>query len=198
MAKAEYQLSPNEFIIIKNDHVYHGNDSGEIILTNLSLVHITEKGAFKKTYITQKYPIDQIKVFNGKAQVLLGKNGNIDIYLINGQESFKFWNNETFFSEKKAEKDAINFIDAINQLFSGEVVNTNTSSKAMIPEIEIITDTLGDTVDAFKSALGFNTKKSSTIPIEKTTKKCNSCGATISGKKGQVVRCSYCDADQQL
>jgi len=192
MAKTEYQLLPNETIIMKSEQVYRGNVSGELVLTNLNLIHITTKGAFKKAYITQQYPINQIK------QALLGKNGNIDIYFMNGQELFRFWNSDTLFSDKKAEKEAIKWVSAVNQLVTGEDVEINVSAKTAIPGTEMIADALGGTVDAFKGALGFKSKKSSIESIEKTAKKCSSCGAMVSGKKGQIVRCSYCDADQQL
>lgn len=79
-----------------------------------------------------------------------------------------------------------------------EDLEISVSAKTAIPGTEMIADALGGTVDAFKDALGFKSKKSSTESIEKIAKKCSSCGATISGKKGQLVHCSYCDADQQL
>ena len=198
MAKFEYQLSPNESIIMKSDHVYHGKEKGELILTNINLVHVTAKGMLKNNYITQRYPINQIKVFNGNAQVILGKSGNIDFYFMNGQESFRFWNDDTFFSDKKAENEAANWVSAINQLLTGTDAGINNSTKTTVIGTEMIADAIGGTVNAFKGALGFKAKNSSAEQIEKTARKCSFCGASISGNTGQIVRCSYCDADQQL
>ena len=199
MAKAEYSLAPNESIIMKSELVYCGKTSGELILTNLYLVHITAKGTFKTTYTTQRYPVNQIKVFNGKAQALLGKSGDVDIYFINGQVSFTFSNNETLFSEKKAEQEAAKWVNAINQLITGENVEVNVSAKTAIPGTEMIAGALGGTVDAFKGALGFKSNKPASTELnEKVAIKCISCGASVSGNKGRVVRCSYCDTDQQL
>ena len=42
MAKTEYQLLPNETIIMKSEQVYRGNVSGELVLTNLNLIHTTK------------------------------------------------------------------------------------------------------------------------------------------------------------
>lgn len=198
MAIAQYKLSSNESIIMKNEQVYRGNTNGELILTDLKLVHIATKGAFKKTYITQEYPVNQIKVFNGKAQVLMGKGGNIEVYFINGQETFRFWNDDTLFSDKKAEKEALNWVNAINQLINGENIGSSQSTKTAVVGAEMIAETLGGTVNAFKDALGFKSKTLPTGSIEKTAKKCCSCGAPVSGNKSQVVRCSYCDTAQNL
>ena len=198
MAKFEYKLSHNEAIIMKSEHVYRGKAKGELILTNQNLVHVVAKGMFKTTYITQQYPINQIKIFGGKAQTLLGKNGNVDIYFVDGQESFRFWNDETLFSEKKAEKEAIKWVDALNQLIKGEEVDIGASANTATIGTEIIADALGGTVSAFKDALGIKSKKSSTDSIERVTKKCSSCGAPVSGIKGKIARCPYCDTDQEL
>ena len=198
MAKAEYNLSPNEAIVMKSENVYRGKTSGELILTNLYLVHITGKGVVKTTYTTQRFPINQIKVFNGKAQAILGEKGNIDIYFISGQESFRFVNSDTLFSEKKAEKEAENWVNAINQLVLGEDITVDASATTATIGTEMLAGALGGTVNAFKDALGFKSKQSPTESIENVARKCGSCGAMVSGKQGQIVRCSYCDADQQL
>lgn len=195
MAKIEYKLLPNEAIIMKQQRIIHNsamnNFTDELLLTNLNLVLIS-KSTFGNIKNIQTFPVSQIKVFNNQAQILLSKTRGgypkIEIYFLNGQENFVF----------ESKKDAITCINKINQLLTGENVEINISAKTTIPGTEMLADALGGTVDAFKNAFGFKTNKSSTETIEKATKKCSSCGATISGKKGQIVCCSYCDANQQL
>jgi len=195
MAKTEYKLSPNEAIIIKQERIIHGgaiaNFTDELILTNQNLVLIS-KGTFGRVKNIQAFPVRQIKVYNNQAQVILSKTRGgypqIEVYLINGQENFGF----------ESKKDAMNWINKINQLVTGEDLEINVPVKTAIPGTEMIADALGGTVDAFKGALGFKPKKSSIEAIEKVARKCSFCGAPVSGKKGQIVRCSYCDADQQL
>ena len=193
----KYNLQPNEYFILNNEHVYHGNTMGELILTNLNLVHITSKGIFKTTYIPQVYSINQIKVFNGKAQAIIGKDGKIDIHFINGVESFKFLNNDTFFSGKKAEKEASKWVNSINQLINGQVSETDTLVSSEVTGTGIIVESIKDTFDTVKGSFGIRPKSNIEIP-KKVVKKCTYCGAPISGKKGQIVSCEYCDADQQL
>lgn len=194
---SKYNLQPNEFFILNSEYVRRGETRGELILTNLNLVYITSKGFFKTTYIPQLYPINQIKVFNGKAQVILGKDGNIDFHFINGQESFQFWNNDTLFSDKKAEKEAGRWVNAFNQLITGQVSEIDTSVSPAMAAAAVIAGTIKDTFDTFKGALRVKSKNNNETPT-KAAKKCSSCGASISGIKGQIVRCQYCDADQQL
>ena len=197
MDKSAYKLQPNEVMIMKYENVRHGNASGELVLTNQNLIHVASKGIFRTTYIAQKYPIKNIKVFEGRAQIFLGKAGNMDIYLINGQQSFTFWNNESLFSEKKAEKEAEKWASAINKLLTGDEADMNLSSKKGIPEIEILADAVGETVGALKNALGIG-KKAPPAPTEVIAKKCESCGASISGRKGKSARCAYCGNSQTM
>ena len=170
---------------------FMANFSDELILTNLNLVLIS-KGVFGNTKNIQTFPVNQIKVFNNQAQVFLSKTSGgypqIEVYLLNGQENFGF----------ESKKIALNWIAKINQLVTGEDVEIGVSAKTAIPGTEMIAEALGGTVDAFKSALGFKSNKSSMDSPEKVAKKCSNCGAMISGKKGQIVRCSYCGTDQQL
>ena len=122
----------------------------------------------------------------------------VNIYLINGQTSFQFWNNDALFSEKKAEKEATNWVNAINQLVSGQDVEVNSPVRTFDVGAGVVADAFGSTIDAFKGALGFTSKTPKKESQEKVTKKCSYCGASISGKLGSVARCSYCDADQKL
>lgn len=190
----KYNLQPNESFILNKENVLHGNTSGELILTNLNLVYITSKGVFRTTYITQLYPINQIKVFNGKAQAILGKDGNIDIHFINRMESFKFRNTDTLFSVKKAEKEAGRWVNAINQLIIGQVSKIDSPVSPSLANADVIAGTIKDTFDIFKGALLDKSQENNEIPT-KVAKKCIFCGAPISGTKGQIVSCQYCDAD---
>jgi len=195
VAKAEYKLSFNEAIILKQDRIMHGGFmavfSDELILTNLNLVLIS-KGMFGNTKNIQTFPINQIKVFNNKAQVLLSETGGghpqIEVFLLNGQEIFGF----------ESKKVAMNWINKINQLVTGEDEDIIVSARTVIPGTEKIAEVLGGTVDVFRSALGYKSKGSAMEPPEKVTKKCTGCGAIISGKKGRIVQCSYCGTDQYL
>lgn len=196
MAKAEYKMSPNEAMILKIEGVIHGggvmsNFSNDLMLTSQNLV-VLVKGTFGGVKSIKTFPVNQIKSFNNQAQAILTKtNGGypqVEVFFMNGQQ-------ENFGLQSK--KDATNLISKINQLVTGEDVEVDVATRSAIPGTEIIADALGGTVDAFKGAFGFKSKKSSDSD-EKVAGKCSFCGAAITGKKGQVTRCPYCDAEQQL
>jgi hypothetical protein len=165
-----------------------------------------------------RFPISQIKVINGKAQVIISTEvyeAELEICFINGQESFMF----------EYLKEAQKWADAISQLRAGNAVDiensisTSSSKKTKDPNFAGLGATIGvfaggpvgalaggtigalagKTVGALSDTLG---KKAPEIPArvsnEKVARKCTSCGAPISGIKEQIVRCQYCDADQQL
>lgn len=197
---SNYTLMPTESFIINYDSVMNGNTRGELVLTNQNLVFVTSKGVFKTTYIPQRYPVSQIKMFNGKAQVILGKAGNMDVHFVNGQETFKFVNNDALFSEKKAEKEAERWANAINQLLTGENLDVGTSADTAAIGTEMVTGALKGTIGAVKDAFGIkqNPQNQNVESSKNSSNKCKFCGAPISGSAGQKVRCRYCDADQQI
>jgi len=185
----KYNLQFNESVIMKSESARHGKTNGELVLTNLSLIHVAKKGLLKREHVTQRFPLDQIKLFDGKAQVMAGKSGVLDIYFVNGHQSFTFSNNDTFFSEKKAEKEAEQWAARINQLRAGEQVAVGNVAHN---EIEYVAETLKGTLHTIKGVFGKTTEP------EQTAKACTSCGSSVSGLKGSVVRCAYCEAKQQL
>lgn len=190
-----YTLQPNESIIMKSGRITHGGlmigYTDELVLTNLNIILI-EKGVFGNVKNIKYFPINQIKVYNGKPQVILTKQQNgfpkMEVYLLNGQDAFGFE------SKKEAEK----WINNINQLFSGTSEGYDDTESKAIPGVEFVADVLKDTFDTFAGAFGFKSKTKANATQEKIAKKCSSCGSQISGTKGQVIRCQYCDSDQQL
>lgn len=198
----KFDLKNNETIILNSENVYLGKTNGELFLTNLSLIFVSTKGLFSKTYVNQRFPINQIRNFNGKVSVILGKNGELDIYFDHSQETVRFWNNETMFREKKAEKEAAKWLDVITQLVADEDSIMVDSSTGTATSAEILADGLKDTVEYAKDIFGFKTKSTAkTMKIKAEPKiggKCRFCGASIVGVKGKLVRCQYCDGDQEL
>ncbi|GGA90384.1 hypothetical protein [Ornithinibacillus halotolerans] len=130
------------------------------------------------------FPVDQIKVFNGKAQAILGERSSgypqLEVYFTNGQEFFGF----------ESKRVVRNWIKAIDQVVLGQDPVIDRLDNLTIPGTEFITSTIKDTINTVKDVLG-------KTPI-KVSQKCESCGAPISGLEGQVISCQYCDTNQQL
>ena len=165
----------------------------ELILTNQSIIYIS-KGMLRNTKSVQRFPINQIKMYDNKPQVMLGKQSNgspqLEIYFLNGQENFTF--------QSDGKKETIKWIDSIYQLLTGYSADIDSRDRPVIPRVEFVAETLKGTIDTFKGAFGIKTEKDVLETKSKIMKKCISCMAPISGMEGHTVRCIYCDTEQTL
>lgn len=204
MAKINFQ--PNECIVVQEVRAAHGGVmaiyTDELMLTNFNL-YCVSKGMFGNTKRTFCWPLNQIKIYNGKPQVLTGKLSNgtatLDIYFQNGCESFNFQSkNEKTINQWKKE------------IFSILIGDSNLGSDVFEEDDdEIDPDSpIGQVKEAWndlKSQFGIKTtnKKKTVISAAQpesimVNKKCISCSAPLIGKKGQMVHCKYCDTDQTI
>ncbi|MFF2752483.1 hypothetical protein ACFVR1_01855 [Psychrobacillus sp. NPDC058041] len=193
----KFNLMPNESIILKSENVMHGGMiaayTDELILTNQNIIHV-KKGMFGNTKNVKRYPVNQIKIFNGEPQAILGKQRNgspqLEIYFLNGHECFGF--------QSLTKKEVVQWINAICKLVTGHESTTVPPGFA-IPGTEYLSETIKGTVDTFKNTFGIKSKKiDNGVSSEKVTKKCISCSAPLTGNKGQTMHCEYCDTDQVL
>lgn len=198
--KTDYQLMPNEYIILTNDRVKHGGVigayAGKLLLTNLNLVYI-DKGVFGNIKGISSLDLKMVKIFNGQAQVLQTKARNgipqLEVYHMQGQEAFSF--------QTGGGREIQKWRQEINRLLTGNDLEDTAESKIgnIIPGADIFADTLKGTMDTFKGALGMkSTSKSEQASLEKVAEKCSACGANLTGNKGQKVRCNYCQTEQVL
>jgi hypothetical protein len=192
---AGYDLQPGESVVHKHDRVRHGGGFGssytdELILTSQNLV-LVKKGVFGNSKGIQVFPLNQIKVFQGHAQALVGKQRGgipaLDVYFQNGTEQFGF----------EGKKEATFWSQKINEVITGTPANMTTPDSS---PADAVTDVLKDTVGAFKDAFGFKSKAevaaaAAAVPV---AGRCVSCGAPVSGVRGQAITCSYCDTANQL
>ena len=194
---AKLNLMPNESIILKSNNVAQGGlmaaYTDELILTNQNIIHV-KKGVFGNTKNVKRYPVNQIKIFNGEPQAILGKQQNgspqLEIYFLNGHECFGF--------QSMTKKEVVQWINAITKLVTGHESTTVPLGFA-IPGTEYLAETIKGTVDTFKNTIGIKSKKiDNGGSSEKVTKKCISCSAPLTGNKGQTMHCKYCDTDQVL
>lgn len=169
-----------------------GGYTDELILTSQNLV-LVEKSILGRTKAIRTFPLNQIKVYNGEVQAVPGKarNGSpsLDVYFVDGMESFRFQIN--------AKKETIFWAQKINQVVTG------TAARAISPDAtgsEKVAEAMKGTVDAFKGAFGIKSKAeiaaaAASVPVARG---CSACGAHVSGTRGQVVTCAYCDTANQL
>lgn len=190
---AGYNLQPGEAFVHKHEGVYHnGAYLNGLILTsqNLVLLKTARKGFLGSQQVTQVLPLSQIRIFRGQAQAVVDTQRSrhgLDVYFQNSTEHFSF----------KSKKEAIFWSQKINEVITG------TPSKMSSPNpsgTEQVTEVLKDTVGVFKDAFGFRSKAevaaaAAAVPVAGD---CVSCGAPVSGIRGQAIICSYCDTPNQL
>lgn len=212
---AKYRLMPNESMILQEIGVAHGGVmaiyTDELILTNLNLVCIN-KGMFGNTKNVYLYPLSQIKRYNGRPQVMMGKLSNgtatLDVYLNNGEcESFNF--------QSGNKKNIKRWIDAVVSVIGGGELHDGSSydknddydSDTLVGAIKEVGDQFKDVGSELLDALGFKPRKkpakaaAATVTAavsEKISKKCMSCSAPLIGYRGQTVSCKYCNTEQTL
>lgn len=189
---AGYNLQPNESFVHRYEGVLHGgllaSYTDELILTSQNLVLI-KKGALGNKKGIQVFPLNEIKIFQGQAQALVGKHRSgspaLDVYFHTNAQHFGF----------QSKKEATLWSQKINQVIAGtsaELTSLNSSGAAKVA------GAMKDTVDAFKGAFGLKSKAevaaaaaaAAAVPVAGD---CGSCGAPVSGIRGQAIVCSYCD-----
>lgn len=191
---AQYNLQPNEVVILKTAPIMHGGGFGstgtnELILTNLNLI-LVKTGMFGGSKGVLTFPLNQIKVHNQQAQVAIGKNRGLDaleVYFVNGHESFSFG------SGGKYKKQVNEWVAKINFVVTGQDTPVQPVSNMALPGTELVAGVLKDTFGAFKSKLG----SKSVTPLN-VVGKCSACGAPVTGVAGQPITCQYCGSAQQL
>lgn len=196
----KYSLMPNEAVILKEVGVEHGEGwmsgfTDELVLTNQNIV-CTSKGTFGNVKDIFRYPLNQIKKYEGKPQIIMGKTSGgmptLEIYLVNGAV-------ETFIFKNENKKKIRQWIDAVNKINSGEPVEQDFSSfdsdNEIVNKIKEVGSQAMEAGSEILGALGIRPGKKA---AQAASGKCVSCSAPIAGCKGQKVKCKYCDTEQIL
>lgn len=183
--KERIDLAADEVVLLKNNKVLHGgvmsNYTNTLMLTNKRIIFI-KKGILGKTKEILSYPLANLKVYNDRAQAMIGKDKNnrntLDLFFISNEESFGF----------EFKKDIIVWIKKINEVTTGKVLKTEEieGANTIIPGLEEIASSVKATVDICKDAFGLKKKE---VYVSCSCKKC---GATSSGIKGESAKCPYC------
>lgn len=171
---AVYVLDNDEAVILQASGVYtDSNASVDLVLTNKNLIEVT-KGFFGGDKGAIKYPLSELKLLNGKANVLVGKSRNgskrMELYFSTRELYYRF---NTPFAINK-------WVSAIMKAHKDRMAYIEKSQKQ--PKTSLL-DSVKGTLDKM-------------IPVKEAVKKsckCSKCGADLSGIKGEQVTCSYCN-----
>ncbi len=179
-------LGLDEVVILKKDDVKHGNGifsggTDTLILTNKRIIYI-KKGMFGKEKGRESFLLSNIKIYNNKAQAVISSSdqfeSTLEIYFINGVESFEF----------DSKSDVVTWIKKINELTTGTVIKDEevNNSSGFATAIRSIANTIKEGINIYKGVFKEEEKK------ERISCKCEGCGATCTGFKGETTKCEYC------
>lgn len=198
MARDNLKLQPNEAVIYQSVGVtqegVRSGYTGELILTNYNIIYIGSKGLFGNSKEVQKYPLKLLKMYNNHPQAIVGmmpydhNHPQLELYFTNGaQINFAF--------QSKGKKEILKWIDEICIVLTGHPSSVVAAEKMSVPGMNVVADKLKGTINAFKNSFGTDPKEF--VP-QTVTVKCAFCRAPLSGNKGEVVICRYCDSEQTL
>ena len=208
---AKFSLMPNEAVILQETSVAHGGImsgyTDEIMLTNLN-IYCVSKGLLGNTKGVYKYPLNQLKKYNGRPQAVLGKLSNgtstLDLYMIDGsKESFYF---NSLSNKRKINQwiteitKAVSGDEALNEVNGREsFVDPNSVAGAVVDVASQVKDAGVEILGSLGIKPGFlkSVAGGSSAP-ERVSRKCISCSAPLVGVKGKAVKCKYCDTVQTL
>ena len=169
-----YDLKADEAFVfecedISLDDGNRRNEKGNLVITSQNLIWAA-KNMFGKAKSIYKYPLCDIKVYDGQAQVKLkeklGELTRLDVFLKNDQLAFRI-------GEKKKARELANHI---NRLVTGS--NRDLVAKSAVPGAAFVAETLKGTAGTIRNAIGVKPKQ--------VTQTCAACGAQVSGVKGQT------------
>ena len=198
---SDLKLMPNEGVILKDDEIAHGGTFAtytcELILTNLNIFCI-HKTIWGKTKEIKKYPLSQVKVINGRPQVMLTKTRNyenaLEIDFRNGSETFTF--------QMGRKQRIILWTEKLQELLGNGEIDPSEDIEVCGPSVSVA-DMFKGALDVYKGMLGIpdhkeKSPKQPSTEIKIISTNCSGCSAPISGQKGKTIQCEYCGTKQTL
>lgn len=172
-----YTLDIDEAVILQASRISVGTfGTADLILTNKNLIQVN-KGILGGDKDWAKYPLSNLKVLDGKPNIIVGKSRNgskqLEIYFTDCEKYFCF---NSPFAEKK-------WVSAINKAYKDRMAELKKTTAEKVSLVESFRDVISGARDAVLA------KK---VPVQKGYK-CIKCGAELTGYKGETVKCPYCD-----
>lgn len=191
-----YGLRTNETILMKNKAFYFkgglfGREAVDFLLTDLSII-LASKNFFDQIKETTRIDLSDIKTINGQPLVKVKDNLYLIISTLKGEFKIEFYD----------KREARLVCKNIANLMYGDPIELELEEKETLFGSEELAESWKNTVNTFKKSFLGEEVEQKKQPQKKVspiiTKKCIGCGAPLSGRKGTVQHCSYCDTDQVL
>ena len=196
-----YNLAPGEFVVLQETSwLLWENEDGvplkELVLTNKHLILVNEisQGLFKRTTMLKRCPLEQLVDQQGSPMLVVSKL------------SGKWWVQASFGSEVIRLRDqagtrrgADHWADALRKAAIGDYAAISPDPITS-PELSQLVDGARNIFGSIAGGIGAVAPSPKTGAEAPTmvNAQCPSCHAPLSGRKGSLVTCSYCDTKTTL
>lgn len=190
---AGYQFGPNERVVLRAQDVKIDGDSSffssesELMLTSENIVYPV-KGMFGKVKGYETWPLSSIRIVDGVPQCRLDTSEFMEDKL---EISFKDELVTFVFGSLESKKEVRSWINEISLLLVGNEAtedNLRATGIGAFTDTDSIAETVGSIFGAFNNAL--SRKRAQAAP--EVAARCPSCDASLKGKRGTTVTCTYC------
>ncbi|MBT1174626.1 hypothetical protein JS530_03745 [Bifidobacterium sp. LC6] len=169
---------------VQGEGTWGTNKLCQVLLTDKNLI-VGVEGFLGGIKEMRTYPVSQIIVVNGNAQVRATSEGAAEIDTKQGHLSLHM----------ESRNEAKKFADMLRQLVTTGTVDTSKDEAGFLADMAgQLGGTLKDTFGSFTKELGIGGQ----LGNKQVSITCSGCGATLNGTKGQTVQCPYCDGMRQL
>lgn len=203
----DYNLEPGEFVIMQQPSVILGSGTDqqhldELVLTNKNLILVLSvaQGFFRRERYLKRCPLSTVSCAEDIPQTVVSKRHNkYYLQVVFDGEAIAL-NFPSGSSEKGSKRTAERWGEGIQQAALGNFSGIRTEDD-LPPEIADLVD---GAKDVFGAVLGGGKRKAEPsatgAPSRPTivSAKCSGCHAPLTGRKGAVVTCGYCDTKQTL
>lgn len=212
---ANFQLLPGERILLQVEQVERRTQTYRRTLVDLSLTNthlvLVSKGALGRVKDVTRIPLADISRVGNRAQVHLvgarNETAKLDIQLREVKETF------SEFPERHAQ--VVTWVNTINRLVTGVDEDVEVYTSAVESAIESVRALFGGGRTSAAPASRPAPRPAAPVPApvpvraaapavapspprERAAGTCNSCCAPISGPRGSVVQCGFCDQEMML
>lgn len=166
----------------------------ELVLSSRNII-VVSMSMMRKPRGVRYFPLAQVMIIDGRPQVFAAGTysmNRLEVRFQHGEESFGF----------SSKPELHEWVENIYKLTTGRSDEIDISTDLTTDGMRSVGEPWKQTVDLVKATFGLapdgERRGAATFNPDRVARKCTSCSAPLSGIAGRVIRCEYCQSDQQL
>ena len=201
---ADYVLAEDEYVVLRELRVkvdtgkkFSMPHESDLMLTNRNIV-LFVKGMLGKVKRCEVYPLDQIRVLDGRPQCRLDTSefmvDKLEISFrdkvvlfafddLDAKQHIRMWVNEIY--------KLLTGSDAPREVLSSTGLAGSIEGITSSIDLEGVAEAMGKVYGSFHNAV--DAKAAQAAPL--VACRCPSCNASIKGRRGETIQCPFCDTN---